>query len=218
MRLYERYIKRILDILAAVIALIVLSPLLFLLTVLGVIFMRGNPFYTQLRPGKDEKIFKLIKFRSMTNKKDRSGKLLPDKKRLKPYGLFLRKTSLDELPELLNILKGDMSLVGPRPLAVSYLKYYNSREKHRHDVMPGLTGLAQVNGRAALNWEKRFQYDLKYVDHISFLLDARIVLLTMKKVLESSGVVDAEEQGNFSDYRKRQWKEGLKSGAEGDRK
>ena len=159
--MYKKYIKRILDFTLSLIALIVLSPVLLVLTVLGAVKMKGNPFFTQLRPGKDEKIFKLIKFRSMTCEKDRNGDLLPDEQRLTRYGKLLRSSSLDELPELINILKGDMSIVGPRPLLVKYLPLYNEEQRHRHDVRPGLTGLAQVNGRNAITWEERFALDVK---------------------------------------------------------
>ena len=155
---------------------------------IGTIAMHGNPFFTQERPGKNEKIFKLIKFRTMTNKKDKNGKLLPDEKRLTSYGKFLRKTSLDELPELLNILKGDMSIIGPRPLLVVYLDRYNEYQKHRHDVRPGLTGYAQANGRNAVTWEEKFEMDVWYVNHITFWGDVRIILQTVKTVLKSEGI------------------------------
>ena len=165
--IYEKYIKRLIDIVCSLSALIVLSPVLLILTIVGAIKMKGNPFFTQERPGKDEKIFKLIKFRSMTCEKDKDGNLLPDDVRLTKYGKVLRSTSLDELPELFNILKGDMSLIGPRPLLIEYLPYYNEYEKRRHDVRPGLTGLAQINGRNFLNWDKRFERDVQYVENIT---------------------------------------------------
>ena len=158
--MYANCLKRFFDFSLSLIALLVLSPVLLVLIVLGAIKMKGNPFFTQKRPGKDEKIFKMIKFRTMTCEKDENGKLLPDEKRLTRYGKLLRSTSLDELPELLNILKGDMSIVGPRPLLVEYLPYYTEEERHRHDVRPGLTGLAQVNGRNSVNWDKRFCLDV----------------------------------------------------------
>ena len=170
---YEKYFKRLLDIVCSLAAIIVFSWLYIILIILGAIFMRGNPFFTQERPGKDEKIFKLIKFRSMDNRKDKNGNLLPDEVRLNKYGQFLRKTSLDELPEAFNILKGDMSIIGPRPLLVSYLPWYTEEEKQRHDVRPGLSGLAQVNGRNSVTWEEKFSWDLKYVDRITFLGDDR---------------------------------------------
>ena len=186
--MYAKYIKRVLDFTLSLLALVVLSPLLLVLTVLGAVYMKGNPFFTQERPGKDEKIFKLIKFRSMTCETDAEGKLLPDDLRLCKYGRILRSTSLDELPELINILKGDMSIVGPRPLLVEYLPWYTEQERHRHDVRPGLTGWAQVNGRNAITWEQRFAYDLEYVSRITFLGDVRIVLMTVGKVLKRDGI------------------------------
>ena len=202
--MYKNGIKRILDFTLSLCAIVALSPVLLVLIVLGAIFMKGNPFFTQLRPGKDEKIFRLIKFRSMTCEKDKSGKLLPDDKRLNKYGKLLRATSLDELPELFNILKGDMSIVGPRPLLVEYLPYYTEEEKHRHDVRPGLTGLAQVNGRNNLTWEQKFEYDLQYVDHISLGTDIGIVLKTIGKVIKGSDVqTDTQySEGNFAELRK----------------
>lgn len=155
--------------------------------------MKGNPFFTQPRPGKDEKIFKLIKFRTMTNEKDADGKLLPDEKRLTKYGKMLRSTSLDELPELFNILKGDMAVIGPRPLLVEYLPRYNSEQKHRHDVRPGLSGLAQVNGRNAITWEQKFKYDVEYVNNVTFLGDVKIILTTLKKAVKREGISQAGE-------------------------
>lgn len=186
--MYAKYIKRILDAGISFCALLVLSPLLLLLTVLGALMMKGNPFFTQLRPGKNEKIFRLMKFRTMTCEKDRDGNLLPDEQRLNGYGKFLRSTSLDELPELVNILKGDMSLVGPRPLLVRYLPRYNAEQKRRHEVRPGLTGYAQANGRNAISWEEKFRLDVWYVDHISFSQDVKILLLTVKNVLCREGI------------------------------
>lgn len=169
-------------------ALIVLSPVLLALTILGAIKMKGNPFFTQLRPGKDEKIFKLVKFRSMTCEKDKDGNLLPDDQRLTRYGQILRSTSLDELPELLNILKGDMSIVGPRPLLVEYLPRYDTFQARRHEVRPGLTGYAQVNGRNAITWEERFKLDVEYVDSITFTGDVKIILGTVGAVLKRDGI------------------------------
>ena len=185
---YEKYIKRTLDFLLSLMALIVLSPVLLVLIIVGAIKMKGNPFFTQDRPGKDEKIFKLIKFRSMTCETDAQGNLLPDEVRLTRYGKFLRASSLDELPELINILKGDMSIVGPRPLLVRYLPLYNAEQKHRHDVRPGLTGWAQVNGRNTLSWEDKFRYDVDYVNHISFALDVKVIFMTVKKVFCREGI------------------------------
>ncbi|MFR8167412.1 MAG: sugar transferase [Lachnospiraceae bacterium] len=203
--MYNKYIKRLLDIILSILAIILLSPIIFLLIILGAVFMKGNPFFTQQRPGKDEHIFKLIKFRSMDSSKDKDGRLLPDNIRLNKYGRVLRSTSLDELPELLNILKGDMSFVGPRPWSVSYLNYYTPQEHTRHSVRPGLTGLAQVNGRTAANWDERLKYDIKYVNNITFIGDFRIIFLTVKKVLVRSDIVEAGCQGNFDEYRKKQW-------------
>ena len=187
--LYEKYFKRLLDILCGLAAVIVFCWLYIVLIMLGIIFMRGNPFFTQERPGKNEKIFKLIKFRTMDNRKDKNGNLLPDEVRLNKYGRFLRGTSLDELPEAFNIIKGDMSVIGPRPLLVSYLPYYTEAERHRHDVRPGLSGWAQVNGRNAIkSWEERFNYDLEYVGHVSFMMDLKIIFLTVYKVFKRSDI------------------------------
>lgn len=186
--IYARYIKRPMDFFLALCALIVLSPILLLLTIIGAVAMKGNPFFTQRRPGKGERIFKLIKFRTMTCEKDKDGNLLPDDKRLTKYGRFLRATSLDELPELINILKGDMSVVGPRPLLVKYLPLYSEAHRHRHDVRPGLTGLAQITGRNCLSWEERFDIDLRYIENISFWGDIKIILLTVKKVVVHDGI------------------------------
>lgn len=200
--IYEKYIKRLIDIVCSLAAIIVLSPVLLILTIVGAIKMKGNPFFTQERPGKDEKIFKLIKFRSMTCEKDEEGNLLPDTVRLTKYGRILRSTSLDELPELINILKGDMSIVGPRPLAVEYIPYYTNKEKHRHDVSPGLTGLAQVNGRNSISWDSKFKYDLQYVEDISFVNDVKIICLTVKKVFIREGIGQGEQHpGNLYDIR-----------------
>lgn len=185
---YEKYFKRLIDLFCGLAAVVVFCWLYLILIVLGVVFMGGNPFFTQNRPGKDGKIFKLIKFRSMDNRKDKEGNLLPDDIRLNKYGRFIRKTSLDELPEAFNIIKGDMSVIGPRPLAVQYLPYYNDVERHRHDVRPGLSGLAQVNGRNGLQWEQRFAYDIEYVNKITFLMDIKILLMTVKKAIKSEGV------------------------------
>lgn len=201
--LYEKYFKRLLDIVCSLAAIIVFSWLYIILIILGAIFMRGNPFFTQERPGKDEKIFKLIKFRSMDNRKDKNGNLLPDEVRLNKYGQFLRKTSLDELPEAFNILKGDMSIIGPRPLLVSYLPWYTEEEKQRHDVRPGLSGLAQVNGRNSVTWEEKFSWDLKYVDRITFLGDVKIILDTVKKAFIKVEGVELNHEGNLANIRKK---------------
>ncbi len=186
--MYAKFFKRVIDFTLSLIALLVLSPILLVLIVVGAVAMKGNPFFTQQRPGKNEKIFRLIKFRTMSNAKDKEGKLLPDEIRLNKYGKFLRSTSLDELPELLNILIGDMSIVGPRPLLVRYLERYNEHQKHRHDVRPGLTGLAQVNGRNALSWEAKFDYDVEYVNNITFVGDIKIILATVVAVFKRDGI------------------------------
>ena len=192
--LYRPFFKRFYDIILSGLALIVLSPILLILTVLGAIKMKGNPYFTQMRPGKinrrtgKEKIFKLIKFRTMTCEKDEKGDLLPDEKRLTKYGKILRSTSLDELPELINIFIGDMSIVGPRPLLVQYLPLYNEEQKHRHDVRPGLTGYAQVNGRNAISWEARFKLDVEYTKKSSLWLDMGIILKTVLAVFKREGI------------------------------
>ena len=191
--MYALYIKRLLDFLLSLCAIIALSPLLLLLTIVGAIKMKGNPFFTQLRPGKDEKIFRLIKFRTMTCETDADGNPLPDALRLVPYGKFLRSTSLDELPELFNILKGDMAIVGPRPLLVKYLSRYTEEQHHRHDVRPGLTGYAQVHGRNATTWTERFELDVYYTRHITFIGDLGIILRTALKVLRREGIC---QEGN----------------------
>ena len=186
--IYARYIKRLLDFILSLIALVILSPIPLVFIVIGAIKMGGNPFFTQERPGKDGKIFKLIKFRTMTNKKDADGNLLPDDQRLTSYGKFLRSTSVDELLELINILKGDMSIIGPRPLLVKYLPLYNDFQKHRHDVRPGLTGYAQVNGRNSISWEERFKLDVAYVQNITFMGDVKIIFDTVYKVFKRDGI------------------------------
>lgn len=186
--MYAKYFKRIIDFILSLIALIVLSPVLVVLMILGAVFMRGNPFFTQPRPGKNERIFKLIKFRTMDNRKDADGNLLPDEVRLNGYGKFLRSTSMDELPELMNIVKGDMAVVGPRPLLVRYLERYNDEQRHRHDVRPGLTGYAQAHGRNALSWEDKFAMDVWYTKHVTFIGDIKILIDTIKTVLNKSGI------------------------------
>ena len=186
--MYRNFIKRLLDFLLSLTAILLLSPILLILTIAGAVKMGGNPFFTQKRPGKDGKVFKLVKFKSMNNKKDGNGKLLPDEVRLTSYGKFIRNTSLDELPELINILKGDMAIVGPRPLLVKYLTRYNETQARRHEVRPGLTGLAQVNGRNAISWEEKFNYDVEYVDNVSFLLDFKIICKTALKVIKRDGI------------------------------
>lgn len=186
--MYAKFIKRPLDFLLALNAFILLSPILLILTIIGAVAMKGNPFFVQPRPGKNERIFKLIKFRTMTSERDENGNLLPDDKRLTKYGKFLRSTSLDELPELINILKGDMAIVGPRPLLVEYLPLYNERQRKRHQVRQGLTGLAQINGRNAISWDEKFELDIKYVENITFLGDLKILFKTFISVFKREGI------------------------------
>ena len=186
--MYARFFKRIIDFMFSLIAIIILSPLLIILSALGFVFMKGNPFFTQERPGKNEKIFRLVKFRTMDNRRDKDGKLLPDEERLNSYGNFLRSTSLDELPELINILIGDMAIVGPRPLLVRYIERYNEEQHHRHDVRPGLTGYAQAHGRNGVSWEDKFAMDVWYTKNITFIGDIKILLDTVKTVLKREGV------------------------------
>lgn len=201
--MYAKFWKRFFDFVLSFLALVILSPLLLILIAVGAVAMRGNPFFTQLRPGKNEKIFRLIKFRTMDNRKDENGELLPDAVRLNGYGKFLRSTSLDELPELFNILVGDMSIVGPRPLLVKYLPYYSEQERHRHTVRPGLTGLAQVNGRNCLTWEQKFSYDLTYIQSITLKNDLIIILKTIIAVIKRSDVVvdTSSAEGSLSEIR-----------------
>ena len=201
--LYRPFFKRFYDILLSGLALIVLSPVLIILIVVGAIKMKGNPFFTQLRPGKisnktgKEKIFRLIKFRTMTNARDENGNLLPDDKRLTRYGKILRSTSLDELPELINIFIGDMSIVGPRPLLVRDMVFMTDDQRRRHTVLPGLTGLAQINGRNTVTWEQKLEYDLRYIDKkITLFKDVKIILQTVGKVLKRSDIV---REGTVSD-------------------
>lgn len=186
--MYRKYIKRLLDIIISLCGIIVLSPIYLILGILVKRKLGAPVIFKQERPGRNEKIFHLYKFRSMTDEKDAEGNLLPDEVRLTSFGKKLRSTSLDELPELFNILKGDMSLIGPRPLLVRYLPRYNEFQRHRHDVRPGLTGLAQVNGRNAITWEKKFEYDVEYVNKLSFALDARIFMDTVRAVLKREGI------------------------------
>lgn len=203
--MYAKFFKRLIDFTLSLIALIVLSPILLILMIVGAIAMGGNPFFTQLRPGKinkktgKEKIFKLVKFRTMSNKKDKDGNLLPDDVRLNKYGRVLRSTSLDELPELWNILKGDMSIVGPRPLLVKYLPYYTEEQRQRHAVRPGLTGLAQAMGRNGLDWDRKLQLDLDYVRKITFIGDIKIIFLTVKSVIKRDGI-SQEGQATMEDF------------------
>lgn len=186
--MYKKYIKRILDFILSLIALIVLSPILLVIAILVRIKLGSPVIFKQERPGLNEKIFTLYKFRTMTDKKDEEGNLLPDSERLTKFGKVLRSTSLDELPELINILKGDMSIVGPRPLLVEYLELYNEEQKHRHDVRPGLTGLAQVSGRNAISWEEKFNKDIEYINNITFIGDCKIILKTAINVIKKDGI------------------------------
>lgn len=197
--MYRKYIKRPMDIILSFIAIIVLLPVLLVVAILVRIKLGSPVIFKQKRPGLNEKIFTLYKFRTMTDKKDENGELLPDSERLTRFGRMLRSTSLDELPELFNILKGDMSIVGPRPLAVVYLPYYNNNEKHRHDVRPGLSGLAQINGRNTLSWEERFAYDLKYVNNITFINDIKIISQTILNVFKKEDII-VRGTGNVIDF------------------
>lgn len=186
--MYKNILKPIFDYTFSFLLILILSPLLLLLIILLYFFNQKNVFFFQSRPGKNERVFRIIKFKTMTDEKDQNGNLLPDEKRLTKMGKFVRKTSLDELPQLFNVLKGDMSFIGPRPLLVSYLTLYNDEQKKRHHIKPGITGWAQVNGRNAITWEQKFIFDVFYVNNISFTLDLKIFLLTIKKVLKSEGI------------------------------
>jgi len=203
--MYAKFFKRVIDFTLSLMALLVLSPILLVLMIVGAIAMGGNPFFTQLRPGKidtrtgKEKIFKLVKFRTMSNKKDKDGNLLPDDVRLNKYGRILRSTSLDELPELWNILKGDMSIVGPRPLLVKYLPYYSEEQRKRHIVRPGLTGYAQAHGRNGLDWDIKLQMDVEYTKRITFVNDIKIIFATVKSVLVREGI-SQEGQATMEDF------------------
>lgn len=191
--MYKNYLKRLFDFLAAFFGLILLSPI-FIVVMIGLYFAnQGKPFFFQARPGKGERIFKIVKFKTMNDKKDVHGNLLPDADRLTPIGAFVRKTSLDEIPQLINVLKGDMSLIGPRPLRTYYLPLYNEEQKRRHEVRPGITGWAQVNGRNAISWTKKFELDVYYVNNISFALDLKIFFLTIKKVFKREGIAKEGE-------------------------
>lgn len=204
--MYAKYVKRILDFMIALVGLVVASPILLVIAILVRIKLGSPVLFSQERPGKEEKIFRLYKFRSMSDARDEQGNLLPDKDRLTPFGKMLRATSLDELPELINILKGDMSLIGPRPLLVSYLPWYTEREKLRHTVRPGLTGLAQVSGRNSLVWDKRLEKDVEYVENLSFMMDLKILFMTVKKVVCTDDVAEDTNvtEGNLADIRRKQ--------------
>ncbi len=205
--MYKNYIKRFLDIICALLAMIVFGWLYLLVAILVKIKLGSPVIFRQTRVGWKEKPFSLYKFRSMSDARDKDGNLLPDSERLTGFGRFLRSTSLDELPEAWNILKGDMSVIGPRPWGPAYLPYYTEEEHHRHDVRPGLSGLAQVHGRTAATWDDRLRYDLEYVRNISLIQDITILLMTVKKTLQRSDVAGAEVHGNFDDYRKKQWEQ-----------
>lgn len=201
--MYGKVIKRLLDFIVALISLILLSPVFLIVAILVRVNLGKPIFFRHQRPGKDEKIFTMYKFRSMTDDRDIDGNLLPDEIRLTRFGKFLRSTSLDELPELVNILKGDMSWIGPRPLMVSYLPYYSKEERQRHDVRPGLTGLAQINGRNTLTWEQRFDYELQYIREISLLNDVKIFFKTFAVALKREGT-DIPHEEDFNVYREKQ--------------
>lgn len=198
--MYAHFLKRFLDFILSLLGIICLSPLLLMLTVVGYFKMKGNPFFTQERPGLHEKIFKLVKFRTMTNERDANGELLPDEQRLNDYGKFLRSTSLDELPELYNILVGDMSIIGPRPLLVKYLPRYNEEQRHRHDVRPGLTGYAQAHGRNAVTWEDKFKMDVWYTKNVSFKTDWDIFWDTVRIVLKREGI-SSESSATMEEFK-----------------
>lgn len=204
--IYRKYIKRMLDVVFSLLLLILLSPLLLVVTIWLHFANKGaGAFFTQERPGKDEKIFRLYKFKSMTDERDAEGNLLPDAERITRAGRFVRSTSIDELPQLWNVLKGDMSFIGPRPLLVRYLPYYTEREHRRHNVRPGITGLSQVSGRNKLKWDQRLEMDVRYVEDISFLLDLRIALNTVKKVFRQEDIVDVSDPEvivDLDDYRR----------------
>ena len=197
---YEKYLKRPIDLLCGLAAVLVFCWLYILLIILGFIFMRGNPFFTQERPGKNGKIFKLIKFRTMDNRRDKNGEYLPDEVRLNKYGRFLRKTSLDEIPEAFNIIKGDMSLIGPRPLLVQYLPLYSEKQKHRHDVRPGLSGYAQVNGRNSISWTHKFELDCEYVEKITFLGDLKILFQKIGKAFLKQEGISSDTSDTMEDF------------------
>jgi len=195
MQLYRNFLKRCFDFIVSLIAFSLLFPLFILVTALLYIANQGSPFFVQPRPGKNGRVFKLVKFKTMNDKKDAAGNLLSDAERLTPIGKFIRKTSLDEIPQLINVIKGEMSLIGPRPLLVEYLPLYNDAQKRRHNVRPGITGWAQVNGRNAIGWKEKFELDVWYVDNMSLLLDCRIIIFTMMKVVKSEGV---SQQGHVT--------------------
>ena len=191
--MYKFFLKRVIDFLIALIALVVLSPVFIVVTILLYFANHGKPFFVQARPGLNEKIFNIIKFKTMNDKKDEQGNYLPDSERLTPIGSFIRQTSLDELPQLINVLKGDMAIIGPRPLLPQYLSLYNESQKRRHNIRPGITGWAQVNGRNAISWTMKFDLDIWYIDHVSFATDCKVMFLTFKKVVKKEGINQAEQ-------------------------
>jgi lipopolysaccharide/colanic/teichoic acid biosynthesis glycosyltransferase len=195
MQLYRNYLKRFFDLALSLVAFCLLLPLFIVVTVLLFIANQGSPFFVQPRPGKKERIFRLVKFKTMNDKKDAVGNLLPDSERLTGIGKFIRKTSLDEIPQLINVIKGEMSLIGPRPLLIEYLPLYNDTQKRRHEVRPGITGWAQVNGRNAIGWKQKFELDVWYVNNMNFLLDCKIIIYTLMKVVKSEGV---SQQGHVT--------------------
>jgi lipopolysaccharide/colanic/teichoic acid biosynthesis glycosyltransferase len=195
MQFYRNYFKRFLDLIVSLVAFSLLLPLFIIVTALLYVANQGKPFFVQQRPGKDGRIFRLVKFKTMNDRKDAAGNLLSDAERLTAVGRFIRKTSLDEIPQLINVIKGEMSLIGPRPLLVEYLPLYNNTQKRRHEVRPGITGWAQVNGRNAIGWKEKFELDVWYVDNMSFLLDCKIIIFTLMKVVKSEGV---SQQGHVT--------------------
>ncbi len=192
MKIYKNFIKRLLDLVAATIGFLLASPIFTVVWIVLLVKNNGSAFFFQERPGKNERIFKIIKFKTMNDKTDANGELLPPSERLTKAGIFVRKYSLDEIPQLLNVIKGDMSLIGPRPLLVKYLPRYNAFQKQRHNIRPGITGWAQVNGRNAISWEQKFEYDVWYVKHLSFMLDLKILFLTVYKVFKKDGIYSVE--------------------------
>ena len=195
MHLYRNFLKRIVDFIVSLLAFCLLLPLFIIITALLFVANQGSPFFVQARPGKNGRIFRLVKFKTMNDRKDEAGNLLPDADRLTGIGMFIRKTSLDEIPQLINVIKGEMSLIGPRPLLVEYLPLYNEIQKRRHEVRPGITGWAQVNGRNAIGWNEKFELDIWYVDHLDFRLDCKIIFFTLMKVAKSEGI---SQQGHVT--------------------
>ena len=198
--MYSNFFKQLIDFILSFLGLMILSPVFIIVFISLYIANEGKPFFFQARPGKNERIFNIIKFKTMTDKKDKEGNLLSDAERLTRMGSFVRKTSLDEIPQLINVLKGDMSLIGPRPLLVAYLPLYNEHQKRRHEIRPGITGWAQINGRNAISWEQKFEFDVWYVDHLSFWLDVKIIFKTIKKVFVSEGI-SADGQATITAFK-----------------